>query len=340
MYEGWKNVLSLFNRPLLLIFLLALTNGCAVSPDGPSDRSHPEWVKNPPSDDAGAIRGVGQGNTIEEARGNALGVIAGKLKTRVQAELETEQVLEDGEESSFTRNRVQTTTESLGLSDYEVLKTASSGDQQFVLVEVDRSTLVQKLKSELETMNDELQATLGGAEQASLTRLHRLNRSEERIREALALVSLIASVDKGADLGRKRSRYNALLSERQSLLQSLRVAVENDAETSVLGDRITRMLLDRGIHTDTADGSGNYNAFLRISGETNRSERFGEKHVHLKVKFHLVNDNGESVTTARYEAGASSLSNYASARDSANRVIADRIKTQGIWKALKLREGQ
>ncbi|MEQ6886995.1 LPP20 family lipoprotein [Salicola sp. Rm-C-2C1-2] len=294
---------------------------------------------NPPSDDARSIHGVGEGNSMEDARGNALGVIAGKLKTRVKSELETEQVLEDGEESSFTRNKVQTTTEALELSDYEVLKSAAGGGRRFVLLEVNRPNLVRSMKSELETLNEELEASLEGEQQASLTRLYQLNRSEPQIREALALASLITSVGQNVNLSEERVRYNGLLAERERLLQTLRIGIQTDAETAELGDHVTRMLLDKGIHADRLGQGEAYSGVLRISGKSERADMFDEKHVSLNVKLNLLNEQGESVTTSRYKGAASSLSDYASARVSANRVIAEKINEQGIWKALKLKEG-
>lgn len=320
--------------PGLLALCLA---GCSTT----GGDSLPKWVMSPPADNGLFIYGVGEGKSMRSARDDALGLIAGKLKTHVQTDVRTETVLADGEETSTTRNRVQTTTEALKLSDYQTLKSDNVGGRRYVLVALDRPTLINTLAEELDTLDQELKGKLGGqsASVSSLKRLYRLNSAQPVIREALATLSLIESIDQSGLQVSKRSSYNSLLSERERLFQSIRLGVTADRHTAVLRDIIIGLLLKKGIHAERTHRGQPYSGEVRISAKEKEATMFGEKHVSLRVQLELLNEKGTPVTTSQFTAGAASLSSYEAARIGANRLIGQDIEAQGIWKALNMQGG-
>jgi hypothetical protein len=323
----------IINKIVCLYALLLLLPGCVTT----GKKAMPEWVMNPPSDSASTIYGVGEGASMRTARDDALGVVAGKLKTRVQADVQTETLLKNGEETSTTRNRVQTTTEALKLSDFQVEKSGTFGGKRFVLLALDRRKLIEALKSDLATIDKKLQGQLqqnGNPE--PIKRLYRLNRALPNIQEAISLLSLIRSVDSASNLASKSRFYNDLLSERESMTQSITLGVRSDASTQILADKIVELLLSRGVKAERAQQGQNYDGLVKLSGTEKKAKMFGEKHVNLKVQLDLLGDEGGPISSALFDAGASSLTSFEAARDSANRLIGQEMTSLGIWSALKM----
>lgn len=200
-------------KPALLItlFLSLVLSGCASSKSG----ALAEWVLSPPVDTSSTIYGVGEGVALRGARDDALAVIAGKLETHVTSDVQTETVLTDGRETSKTRNRVRTTTESLKLSEFRTVKSAQAGNRLFVLLSVDRQTLVDSILKDIDQLGREIDARLANVESSTRVKyLYRLTLARSLITEAIDKVLLAQSAGQNGSLRQRAlSRYQLLLEE-------------------------------------------------------------------------------------------------------------------------------
>lgn len=323
-------------RVALLLPMMFLA-GCAMNGEG----QLPDWVLNPPADNAVTIYGVGEGAALRIARDDALAVIAGKLETRVTSDVLTETRLENGRQHSNTRNRVRTTTEALALSEYQTENSAQVVGRLFVLLSVKRQTLVTSVLHDLDRLDGEIEARLADESHTSkLKRLYRLTLAKALIAEALDKALLAQSVSQNGALKQERiAYYQNLLSERERLQQSLSLAVSWDRYTSEIGERILTMLLELGLHAEAAKSGARYDGRIVISGVSVRREIFDEYHVQLATVVALEDDRGSEVSSARYKAAASSLSDHESAQKTANRQIAEEVEERGLWRALNMHKG-
>lgn len=328
---------EMFARFLLLVPLIVWVSGCATTGQG----TLPEWVLNPPGDTADTIYGVGEGEALRTARDDALAVIAGKLETRVVSDVETSTTLKNGREESFVSNRVRTTTEALKFSDYQTENNAQVGNRLFVMLSVDRNTLTKSILNDLKRLDSEIVARTSGIENASkLKVLYRLTLAKNLISEAVDKILLVQSVGQNPSLKQERlDFYRMLLEERQKMQQNLVLGVAWDRFSTGVGERVLNMLLSLGLHAEIATSGGNYDGSIVVSGTVLEQEMFDEYHAQLKAVVALKDSRGSEISSARYEAAASSLANHDAAIKSANRQIANEVEQQGIWRALNMHKG-
>jgi len=325
------------NSPALLItlFLSLVLSGCASN--GKSGVLA-EWVLSPPVDTSSTIYGVGEGMALRGARDDALAVIAGKLETHVTSDVQTETVLTDGQETSKTRNRVRTTTESLKLSEFRTVNNAQAGNRLFVLLSVDRQTLVDSILKDIDRLGREIDARLSDVENSTRVKyLYRLTLARGLITEAIDKVLLVQSAGQDGSLRQGAlSRYQSLLAERDRIQQSLNLAVTWDPYTSNVGEELLTMLLELGLRAEVGTPNGNYDGVIAVTGDPSKREIFDEYHVQLKALISLNDNKGSEISSARYDAAASSLTDFDLALKTTNRLVAEEIQERGIWRALNM----
>ncbi len=322
---------------LITLFLSLVLSGCA---NKSKSGVLAEWVLSPPVDTSSRIYGVGEGIALRSARDDALAVIAGKLETRVSSDVQTETVLTDGQESSTTRNRVRTTTESLKLTEFQTVNSAQAGSRLFVLLSVDRQTLVSSMLEDVDRLGREIEARLDGAENSSrLKYFYRLTLSRSLILEAIDKIFMAQSASQNSQLRQMAlSRYQSLLEQGDRLQQSLTLAVSWDASTPEIGEKLLTMLLKLGLRAEPGSSGQRYDGVIAVTGSTSRREIFSEYHVQLSARIALNDDQGSEISSARYEAAASSLTDFELALKTTNRLIAKEIRERGIWLALNMHE--
>lgn len=324
---------------LALILLLSLVlNGCATT--GKSGGALPDWVLSPPADTSSTIYGVGEGAALRGARDDALAVIAGKLETHVTSDVQTETVLTDGQESSTTRNSVRTTTEALKLSEFRTVNSAEAGNRLFALVSVDRQNLVDSILEDVDRLSREIGARLSEADNSTrLKRLYRLTLARSLIKEAIDKILLVQSASQNNSLRQvPLARYKSLLEERERMQQSLTLAVTWDKFTPEIGERLLTMLLELGLRAEAGSSGHSYDGVIAVTGDPSRREMFDEYHVQLKAVVGLEDSSGSEISSARYDAAASSLTDFDMAMRTTNRLIAEKIQERGIWRALNMRK--
>lgn len=328
-----------FQKPVVLIGLLLslVLSGCATT--GKS-QALAEWVLSPPVDTSATIYGVGEGAALRGARDDALAVIAGKLETRVTSDVQTETVLKDGQETSTTRNRVRTATETLKLSEFRTISSAEAGNRLFVLLSVDRQTLVNSILEDVDQLGRDIEARLSEAGNSTrLKRLYRLTLARSLILEAIDKVYLAQSASQNNNLRQMAlSRYQSLLEERDRMQQSLTLAVTWDQFTPQVGEKLLTMLLELGLRAEAGSSGRHYDGVIAVTGNPDRREIFNEYHVQFKALVALTDSNGSEISSARYEAAASSLTDFDMAMKTTNRLIAEEIHERGIWRALNMRK--
>lgn len=323
--------------PLITLFLSIVLSGCASKGNS---GALPEWVLSPPVDTSSTIYGVGESMALRGARDDALAVIAGKLETRVTSDVQTETVLADGRESSTTRNRVRTTTESLKLSEFRTVNSAQAGNRLFVLLSVDRQTLVNSILEDVDRLGREIEARLATVESSSrLKYLYRLTLVRSLITEAIDKIYLAQSASQNSLLKQVTlSRYQALLNEGARMQQSLSLAVTWDPSTPEIGEKLLTLLLELGLRAEAGSSGRNYDGVIAVTGSPSRREIFNEYHVQLKALVALKDPDGGEISSARYEAAASSLTDFELALKTTNRLVAEKIQERGIWRALNMHE--
>ncbi|MGC8121091.1 LPP20 family lipoprotein [Marinobacter sp. VGCF2001] len=321
----------------ILLFPALVLSACATT--GPAQL--PDWVLAPPADNASTLYGVGEGAALRTARDDALAVIAGKLEVRVTSDVLTETTLTNGQEDSSTRNSVRTTTEALKLSEYQTENSAQVGNRLFVLLSIKRQTLVTSLLNDVERLDREISARLSNSgDQSRLKRLYRLTLAKSLVSEALDKVLLVQSVSQNPGLKQQQAaQYQNLLEERERLQQNLTLAVAWDKHTTQIGERVLTMLLEAGLHAEANKPGAAYDGRIVVAGTPSQREIFNEFHVQLNAVVSLQDNRGSEISSARYKAAASSLSNHQSAQKTANRQIADDVQEQGIWRALNMHKG-
>ncbi len=152
---------------LRLFFLLCcgwLLAGCASMDSYLKKFQPPElpvWVESPPSDQM-TLYSVGQGYSLIQAEENARHSLAAQIQNIIASKEEV-YVIQDGDYSNqYFRHKSENTVSTLILSGIKVIKTANTSDNFYVLISLDKQTMINQqndqLAIELETLKNGLAA--------------------------------------------------------------------------------------------------------------------------------------------------------------------------------------
>lgn len=114
-------------------------------------KSIPDWFTTPPNDSVESFYSVGSGQTIEEAKTDALVTLSTRLIVNIASEQESQVEKQDDEVSMRLISNTVQTTEELAFFKVDVLKQVNAEKQTFVLVSASKKQVFDAIRDKLDT---------------------------------------------------------------------------------------------------------------------------------------------------------------------------------------------
>ena len=133
----------------IIISFVFLMSGCGGAA-GPSTSELPKWFLNPPASNPVFYYGVGEGESIDAAKANALAQIGGAISVSVSSDLEINTNVSNDVVNENIKSQTKSSIEKIKFTGAEVVENAQSGAKIYTLVRVDRGVLFAAQKSEMD----------------------------------------------------------------------------------------------------------------------------------------------------------------------------------------------
>lgn len=302
----------------------------------------PEWFVHIPPAGKNEYVAVGAGNDMETATRQALTQIASQLNVSVSGSYAKSEQLTNanGEEHYFAALDIQTKSEvgRVEFNNYTVVKNSFEGGQQYVLVRVDKQTLLAERLDRFRAIDAEIDTRASHLDGApAVVRLRNGLRIVALIREARPLINGIASIDPTI-LNREvyRNKYVAL--ERKIRADINRIVFVLDVRNDDL-DFVARGVEERMSEiemTSTSDGQAVKEkgaVVIAISGKVKSTKAYGSYKLDAFVTF-KTSENGIVTSRISHKMHAESPSDYRSAQRVMEAELTEQIDAKGLMNYL------
>lgn len=307
----------------LLIALSAILAGCVSSPvkkNHGDERQHagdvPEWVNNAP-ERSGFAYGVGssdfwgdRADAIRRAGDSARVNLVSQLKVTVSGDFSS-----DVQERSATgrqtelvktvRNTVRSQVPPVELDEVQITESVISGKYAYALAELDRSAAAERLRRQIEEMDQSVLRIGKLPREGSVLDQARvvipalkLFVQRQRLEEQLALVSIRRTSPDLPD------NVRAVRDTIYDLLDQLKVRVEmTSSDAQEIAGSVTEALTEKGIRVSS---SGVYDLLVKISADLRAVERDNTHYVFADSRVQVMDSQGRILSTFSEEAKGAS----------------------------------
>jgi len=316
----------------ICVVIFLITASCSSTL---SRGNYPDWYTKQPKNTQTSLYGVGEGGTLDSAKDMALKNISEQILVTVSSTSDVykaETNVEYIEESKFD---VSERTEEITFSDYKVLKSTSSKDRFFVLLEVDKQELIQLQKDELQKIETEI-STLdkNSKRKTSLERVASLLEIKELAKRADIKIKVIRSLEPSFNGDAYYARYNKYNEEYIDLIHNITFYIKtNDSFDKKIADVFKKHLNKYNIKT--VDNFNTKLTILDIYSDSSTKKIYGSYNTKARISLVLL-VKGMTIRSNSLELKGSSTINRKEAENNAIKSLDKRIEEEGLFRVLRL----
>jgi hypothetical protein len=302
--------------------------------------SLPKWYLNPPKNDQHKLYGVGQGVTVDDATKEALNQIASKLSVTVSSNWEKSERQATASGSSVYTSEINSNLKSqvaeIKFNNYEIVDNEILDRKTFVLVSVDKDTLLTDKKNEFLNAHFEIENIYATAQNKSIVgKVADLKSLKSKMLHASQLLNMIESLDPTYKTREYFDKYNLYLAGARSALSELRICLLSDPESDDLVPIIKEYLNNANITIVTDDREEDKNTVtVTLKTEVKKLQVYGSKMLKLYTKIEVTAFAHDLVASSKIESKGSSMIGFSEAGKAAALDLEAKIKAKGILNVL------
>ena len=302
--------------------------------------SLPKWFLNPPKNNHDNLFGVGQGMTVEDATKEALNQVASKISVTISSNWEkTESQRTSGGSIAYSKeinNNLKSKVAEIRFNNYEVLDNDILDQKVYVLVAVNKNTLLMDKKSELSNIDSQIKDIYNMAQSKSIIeKIADLKTVNRKAVDGMSLASMISSLDPSFAAKDYFDRYNGYLASERKALSEIRVylsyAHESEDMMPIIKEHLNKA--DISIVSEPNDNDKNL-VTVDIQTDSKEMQIYGSKMVKLYTIFEVRSFSRDLVASSKIETKGSSMINFQEAGKAAALELNEKIKVKGILNVL------
>jgi len=336
-YDNIRNIrkLGMFILKYLLTLLIAfILVGCGGDTPKPEAVVYPSWYLNPPHNDGSFLYGVGEGNDINVAKASALSFIAESLSLTVSSELKKSDSSSryNGNENTYSSvvSSLKTQAKEMEFSEYQIIKNEQVGSKIILLVKVSRHKLFEDQKAKLELFSNDLKAEKKSISKYPILKQALLYKQRAQKQHTLKSLALLGkTINSGFDTSAYIHQAAEVADASQDALNTVKISITASRQAEIFVEAIKEGLNNAGIKT----GSKNSNTQLHLENAFQLDEIYGFKIAKSRLSLSTKEKNKTIATNALVLSGKSRY-DYNKAKLSANTVLRQKIKEEGIFSIL------
>lgn len=290
-------------RNLLFVFGILFLSACGTL--SAAQKKSADWTQNPPADTPFSFYGVGYGDTLEEAKNDALSGISSKISVSVASTFNSSvtatRVGNDEEVLKNIKNDVVAKSKEIEYSNVKVVKSKKTEDGYVVLVEVNRDDLARSYKRKLDKIDDKIQTEWELFQKASaFEKLKIANNIERYLAQTDTIFPLLHILDESFDDSKYTKRYKMYTKAIRKAKNSLKIKIVSDENSESLVSLLKEKLSDEGVKLSNS----NYNVLLKITTKAKKRKYRSSNPKFANVVFAL-----RKTTIKAYDAEGNVISN-------------------------------
>lgn len=322
-------------KKLFIYLLLALFGTSAIASqnyDAPMS-----WLNSPPSDTAEHFYAIGHGETISDAKSDALAIISAKISVSVASNFSSSVSASrlNGDEDVLNESKSEVVSQSKNIeyTDVRIQESFDDGRQWTVLVEVDRAMLAKAYERKLDVVDSKIRVEWEIFNSSGIFERLKLSATINKyLKEADTFFALLHALNSGYDDGKYTARYLDYTKEMRKSKSELIFKIKSDSNSKSLAS-LVRSELSKD-HVTFSDK--NYNIVIDISTKAKEqkypsaSKEFANLTFALRDTLITATDkNGDIVSSTVYKTKESSPAGFEDAISKTSKYEA-KIKQIGI----------
>ena len=161
-------MLKIAFNTLILLSIYGLS-GCGGA--GPSVSVVPKWFLNPPAENPTFYYGVGEGNSLDAAKANALAQVGGAISVNVSSNMEINTNVSNDVVNENIASQTKSSIENIKFSGVRVVENSMDNGKFYTLVRVDRGVLFSAQKNEMDVSYKKMNSLFDSAKRSNVLEL-------------------------------------------------------------------------------------------------------------------------------------------------------------------------
>ena len=270
------NILKKSFYSLILTAFALLISGCMGS-NQPEPEAKivpiPNWYINAPSSNHINLYGVGQGDTIDEAKNNALNSISSRLLVNIDSTLETTKTTSNDSYSKQSKQNIKVAVEKIQYTNTKVEKNILIDDKYYLLVKVSRTKLFDENKKEFDLIDNKLEKKYASLSRKSVfTKIVKLGEMKKDIQINEKKAFVLYAIDNDFNYASYLKKYSSYLNEIDELKDSMKIKVTSNNNKHYFLDELTDLI---NINKYTVSTSSNSDIKIQIRNKVRYSRTRG-----------------------------------------------------------------
>ena len=237
------------SKTILSAFLLASFSGCVggMNISSKQDNTIPKWYLNTPSNTAVYLYGEGEGNSIKEAKNNALNAMASRLIVSVESSIQTvTTVSHSTKKNSYSKDitkDLKVEVQKIKFTNAKVKQISENSGKVYVLMQVDRKQLFQNNKKEFDILDNRVTTQYNSSK--SLSKLEQIGVLETLypyILKAKQKAVVLNAIDNSFDHSVYISKYDSYIDKINQLKDSATINVTTNLHEKYFADAFIDLL--------------------------------------------------------------------------------------------------
>ncbi len=292
-------------KNLLLVLGIVFLSACGALNASQPKADGASWLQTPPADNPHYFYAVGYGQTLEDAKNDALSGISSKISVSVESTFNSSvtatRIGDDEEVLKNTKNEVVAKSKQIEYSNVKVLKSKKVGDEYAVLVEVSRDDLFRSYKRKLDKIDEKIQTEWELFQKASpFEKLKIANNIERYLKKTDAIFPLLHTLDESFNDASYTKRYKLYTKEIRKAKNGMKIKLVADENSESLASLLREELSRQGVKLSAHD----YDVLLKITTKAKKRKYKSSNPNFANVVFAL-----RKSTINAYDANGNVISN-------------------------------
>jgi len=326
-----------FKTFLALIITLSLSLtlfvGCGASKQ--KEVNLPSWYLSPPANNPIFIFGEGLGDTLDDAKANALNNMAAKLVIQVSSSIKSyTSSYSNGQKSSYDKavtKQVQTDIAKIKFSNAKIEKSKMINGKFVVLMKVDREEFYKLKKEEFLSIDKRIDTLYSIAdEKPALEKIYDIQNLQDKITQATSQAHIVNAIKNSFKSQPYISKYNNYLDEISTIKSNTPIFITTNRSENYFKDEIVTLLNNEGFKVSQDSAS---EIIINLNNKVRYSKARGWDIAKVTNTI-TVTSAGKTISTNVFQSLGRSSSSQENALSSAAINFSKKVKKVGMEKII------
>jgi hypothetical protein len=323
------------SKIFVIVSIILFSTGCGKQKRVIVPVVIPSWYLNAPVNNDQFIYGEGEGDTLSEAKNNALNTMAAKLIVSVSSSMKTNtNTSTNGKYSSYNKDvskSVKVDVEKMKFTNAKVYKNGTVGGKVYILMQVDRQELFANMKKEFDINDNRITKKYRSLK--THTVMEQINMLDQIYPDAISgkkQAIILNAINNKFDQSPFIEKYDNYIDEIAKLKNNITIKVVSNNKEGYFKDQLISMLNNekyRVVNRRDCDITIKLNNKIKY----NMARKWNIAKVTTTIS---VISNKKIVSNRIITSIGRSTTSRSSALDGASKIFTKKVKEQGLDKII------